>query len=255
MFSMSNYAEFSPELWNQIETEIELYLKNEGSPHYAAFDADGTLWDIDAGETFFQYQLAHSDLKNLPADPWTYYHEWKERDPRAAYLWLAQISKGHSLAKVRSWARECMKKQPQWPVFPAQRKLIHWLRSKGIRVFVVTASIKWAVEPFAELLGLHYDDVIGIETLIKDGIVTDQLNGNITWKEGKSQTLLERTQGVSPLLCAGNTMGDASLIDCSQLLKLAVSCSKEGEELFETELSLQKMARENNWLSHSFRRH
>lgn len=252
MANMSKYQDFSSELWNHFEVEIEKHLKRENSPHYAAFDADGTLWDVDAGETFFHYQIAHSGLANLPADPWNHYHEWKDRDPRAAYLWLAQISKGHTLAQVRQWARECAKKQTSWPTFPAQKKLIHWLRSKGIRVFVVTASIKWAVEPFAELLGLHYDDVIGVETHINDGVVTDRLNGNITWKEGKSQTLLEKTQGVKPILGVGNTMGDASLIDCSQLLKLAVCSSKEGDELYETELSLQKMARENNWLSHSF---
>ncbi len=249
---MKHYNDFSSELWNQIETEIDQHLRVEGSPHYAAFDADGTLWDVDAGETFFQYQIDHSELKDLPSDPWHYYHQWKERDPRGAYLWLAQISKGHTLAQVRQWARECLRLQKEWPLFPAQHRLIQRLRAKGIRVFVVTASIKWAVEPFAELLGLHYDDVIGVETQVVDGIITEQQKGNITWKEGKAQSLLEKTQGVRPILSCGNTMGDAALIDCSQRLKLAVCCSKVGDELFETELSLQKMARENNWLTHSF---
>lgn len=250
---MSSYLDFSPELWSQLEKEIDAHLQEEGSPHYAAFDADGTLWDVDAGEAFFHYQIRHSGLKNLPADPWLHYQEWKEHDPRGAYLWLAQISQGHSLAQVRRWARECRAQQGHWPVFPAQKKLIQWLRSKGIRVFVVTASIKWAVEPFAELLGLHYDDVIGVETHTENGMVTDRLKGQITWKEGKAQTLLERTQGLRPLFCCGNTMGDAALIDSSQVSKLAVCSTQEGDELFETEISLQKMARENNWLTHSFR--
>lgn len=249
---MSKNANFKVEIWNLIEREIENHLKNNGSPHYAAFDADGTLWNIDAGECFFQYQIDHSNLKNLPADPWKHYHEWKERDPATAYLWLAQINRGHTLSQVRYWAQQCLKSHPHWPIFTAQKNLIHWLKNKGIRVFVVTASIKWAVEPFAELLGLHYDDVIGVETKVENGVVTDKQNGFITWKGGKSQALLERTQGIAPLLCSGNTMGDASLIGCSQLIKLAVSSALQGEELFETELSLQKLARENNWLSHSF---
>lgn len=250
---MSVYVDFSPELWSLLENEIDEHLKNEGAPHYAAFDADGTLWDIDAGEAFFQYQINHSGLKGLPDDPWGYYHQWKERDPRGAYLWLAQISRGHSLAQVRHWARLCRNQQKSWPIFPAQHKLIHLLRSKGVRVFVVTASIKWAVEPFAELLGFHYDDVLGVETQVENGVVTDRQKGLITWKEGKAQSLLERTQGLRPLFCCGNTMGDAALIDCSQLLKLAVCSTQEGDELFDTELSLQKMARENDWLTHSFR--
>jgi len=246
------FKDFSPDLWRNIQNEIETFIKNEPPPYYAAFDADGTLWNTDAGEVFFQYQIESSGIKNLPPDPWGYYHQWKEKDPPGAYLWLAQISQGHSLSQVRSWARNCSQLQENWPVFPAQQKLILWLRSKGIRVFVVTASIKWAVEPFMPHLGLHYDDVIGIETKIHNGIVTDKISGVVTWKEGKSQALLEKTQGVSPLFCAGNTMGDAALISCSKGVKLAVSCSQEGEALFETELALQKMAREHQWLTHSF---
>ena len=252
MAFMSDYKDFSPELWTQIEKEVDHFLKYQPGPHYAAFDADGTLWDIDAGETFFQHQITYSGLKNLPQDPWRHYHDWKESDTPSAYLWLAQISRGQTLSQVRQWARDCRDRQLPWPIFPAQKKLIHFLRAKGIRIFVITASIKWAVEPFAELLGLHYDDVLGVETVVENGIVTDRQKGLITWKEGKAQTLLERTQGIAPLLSCGNTMGDAALLDCSQLLKLAVCSSKEGDELFATELSLQQMARENNWLSHSF---
>lgn len=250
---MLSFVDYRPELWERIEREIEDHLSVEGGPHYAAFDADGTLWAVDAGETFFQYQIDYAGLSGLPEDPWSHYHQWKERDPRGAYLWLAQISAGQTLAQVRQWGRGCLEKHRPWPVFPAQRRLIQWLRQKGIRVFVVTASIKWAVEPFAELLGLHYDDVIGVETKVINGIVTDEQRGPITWKEGKAEALLDRTQGVKPILCSGNTMGDAALIDCSQLLKLAVCSTTENDELFETELSLQKLAREREWLTHSFR--
>lgn len=250
---MSKYLDFTSDVWKHIENEIERYLNLHEGPHYAAFDADGTLWDIDAGETFFKYQLDHSQLKGLPEDPWNHYHHWKELDPRSAYLWLAQISKDHSLAQVRHWGRACLKSNPNWPIYPSQKKLIQFLRSRGIRVYIVTASIKWAVEPFVELLGLHYDDVIGVETKIESGIVTDIINGRITWKEGKAETLLEKTQGVAPLFCSGNTMGDVELINCSQLLKMAVHCSSPGDELYETELSLQKIARENFWLTHSFK--
>lgn len=249
---MFNHEEFNQDLWEHIDTETDKYLARVDSPHYAAFDADGTLWNTDAGETFFHYQLAHAGISNLPNDPWGHYLQWKERDPLGAYLWLAQINAGHSLTKVRRWGHECLKKNDPWPVFASQRQLVQMLKSKGIRVFVVTASIKWAVEPFAELLGLHYDDVIGVETEIRDGIITDIPKGPITWKEGKPQALLEKTQGVLPCLCVGNTMGDAALLECSQLLRLAVCASQEGEDLYDTELSLQRMARSNQWLTHSF---
>lgn len=249
---MKIYKEFEKETWDNIQFEVDRYLSNNVSPHYAAFDADGTLWDVDAGERFFQYQIDHCGLKGLPADPWGHYHEWKERDTTAAYLWLAQINKGQRLEQVRRWAKDCLKQHSHWPVFPQQRKLIQWLKSKGLRVFVVTASIKWAVEPFAELLGIHYDDVIGVETKCVDGIVTDEQKGLISWREGKPKRLLELTNGVPPLLCSGNTMGDLQLLQAAKLVKLAVSAAPEGSELYETEMSLQKIANENVWMGHRF---
>jgi len=250
---MIKNTNFKFEVLSKIEREISNYINNNVSPHYAAFDADGTLWNKDAGETFFQFQIDHSNLLNLPPDPWNYYHEWKNTDPASAYLWLAQINCGQPLSRVRYWAQQCLKSHSQWPIFNAQKKLVQWLKERGVRVFVVTASIKWAVEPFAELLGLHYDDVIGVETIVENGIITDKQSGFITWKEGKAQSILERTQGIPPLFCSGNTMGDAALLGCSQLIKLAVNSSVIGEELYETEMALQKLANENNWLSHSFR--
>lgn len=249
---MRKYTDFSPELWTLLETELETYIRHNVSPHYAAFDADGTLWDIDAGETFFKFQIEKCNLPNLPSDPWAYYHEWKDRDPKGAYLWLAQINKGQSLEQVRKWGRECLRETTQWPIFPAQRKLIQWFKSKGVRVYIVTASIKWAVEPFAELLGLHYDDVIGVETHNKNGIISDEMKGLITWRQGKPERLLQLTDGIAPLFCSGNTMGDLQLLESARLLKMAVGAAAENTELFETELSLQKIAKESGWLSHRF---
>lgn len=252
IFTMKSYKDYEKQTWDIIQTEVDKYINNNVSPHYAAFDADGTLWDVDAGESFFRYQIDHCELKGLPADPWGHYHEWKERDTHAAYLWLAQINKGQRLEQVRRWAKDNLNSHKEWPIFPQQRKLIQWLKSKGIRVFVVTASIKWAVEPFAELLGLHYDDVIGVETKCVDGVVTDEMSGMITWREGKPRRLLQLTDGVMPLFCSGNTMGDLQLLQSARLLKLAVSAAAQGTELYETEMSLQKVACENAWLSHRF---
>lgn len=249
---MRKFNDFSPELIKKIQFHIDLYLSQVEPPHYAAFDADGTLWNIDAGEAFFKYQIRNSNLKDLPSDPWHHYHSWKEQNPREAYLWLAQINANEKLSSVRHWGRGCLEQNRDWPVYSAQRQLIQWLRLKGIRVFIVTASIKWAVEPFAELMGLHYDDVIGVETEVRDGIVSSQQRGPITWREGKPEALLERTQGVNPCLCVGNTMGDAALLESSAAVRLAVRCSKFGDELYATENELREWAEKRGWFTHSF---
>ncbi len=249
---MKLFNDYPKDLIANIETEIENYLTHNPSPHYAAFDADGTLWDIDAGEVFFEYQLNKCNLKNLPENPWKFYHDWKAHDPKGAYLWLAQINKGLPIEQVRKWGRDCLRESKNWPIFPSQRKLIHWLKNKGIRVFIVTASIKWAVEPFAELLGLHYDDVLGVETEVLNGVVSERQKGTITYKEGKSQKLLQYTDQVTPLLCSGNTMGDLQLLECSKLIKLAVSSARPNTELYQTESELKNIAVQRGWSHHTF---
>ena len=57
-----NYKNFPGEYWSQIESAI-VELKSKNLKLIAAFDADGTLWDVDLGENFFQYQI---DNKQVP---------------------------------------------------------------------------------------------------------------------------------------------------------------------------------------------
>jgi phosphoserine phosphatase len=245
--------EFSPELWSRLSGDIERAISEYRGPRIAAFDADGTLWDNDAGETFFDYQIRHCDLKGLPADPWEHYHALKQPDPRIAYVWLAQISAGHSLERVREWASECFKKFGSWPVFDSQRRLIEMLRQHDFEIYIVTASIKWAVEPVAGLVGVDNDHVIGITTRIENGKVGMEPLHPITWREGKAEGLLAATKGVRPLLACGNTYGDTHLLESATHVRLAVSTQNEPGGLFDEETKLLTEATARGWLRHAFR--
>lgn len=246
------YKEYSNEFWQQIEQSIELALKNDPHP-VAAFDADGTLWDIDLGEAFFQYQI-DKNLVPMPPNTWDYYHELKKKndDPREAYLWLAQINDGIALETVRDWAQKSFDLNQPIPIFAEQKKLIDLLLSKNIEVYVVTASVKWAVEPGAKALGIDFDHVIGVETESPSGIINTQQKGIITYRQGKSEALLEKTNGKKPFLCSGNTMGDFHLLQTASSLSLAVSAASREEALFKTEMELQKNAENLQWLAHRF---
>ncbi len=246
------YKEYSKDIWNHIEQSVEAALKIHPRP-VAAFDADGTLWDIDLGETFFQHQI-EKKLVPLPENPWDHYHELKKKnnDPREAYLWLAQLNKGVSLTKVREWAQQAVTEAQPIPVFQEQQKLIEFLLGKNVEVFIVTASVKWAVEPGAQLVGLDSDHVIGIETKVQSSLVSDQQKGIITYRQGKVDALLERTGGRKPFLSAGNTTGDLQLLQAATHVALAVSAASREDALFKTEMELQEQAKKNSWLSHRF---
>ena len=57
------------EMLAKLRKKIDRALDSGAHP-IAAFDADGTLWDMDMGEHFFQHQISKKLLPDLPADPW-----------------------------------------------------------------------------------------------------------------------------------------------------------------------------------------
>src|SRR4051812_277802 len=115
------YKNFPSEFWDLLSKALETERKTNSRP-VAAFDADGTLWDTDLGENFFKWQVQHSNLPDLPKDPWRHYRDWKEGDdPRPAYLRLAQINKGQSLKQVQGWAEQAVKAHEPLPIFEEQK--------------------------------------------------------------------------------------------------------------------------------------
>jgi phosphoserine phosphatase len=217
----------------------------------AAFDADWTLWDTDLGEGLFHYQIQNK-LVELPPDPWGEYNRMKvELGNRAAFLWLAQINKGVSLAKVREWAEAGVASKPL-PVYDEIPVILSKLKSLDVEIYVVTASIKWAVEPGARRLGLTFDQVIGIETEVVSGVVTDKQHGVISYREGKPEALLAKTGGVHPYFAAGNTEGDKWLLESSTHLRLVMSSAPEDQENWATESKMLALAQERDWYSHRY---
>lgn len=123
----------------------------------------------------------------------------------------------------------------------------------GADIYVVTASIKWAVEPAAESLGISRDHVIGVQTAVVDGVVTDKQEGAITWREGKVVGLLETTRRRRPFLCAGNTMGDLPLLDCATHFRVVNAAAGPGDTNRESEQKLVEIAKKRGWFFHVYR--
>jgi len=253
-YSSMKYKDFSPQLYKSIETTIH-QVKNTQQNPCVAFDADGTLWDLDLGEEFFKYQIEKS-LVPFPKDPWDYYHQLKlkNNNPREAYLWLAQINANVPLQTVRLWAQQAVENLTPLPIFESQKSIISLFQKADIEVFVVTAPVKWAVEPGAALLGIPPENVIGVQTKTSsNGIITNEQNGPMTYREGKVEGLLHFNQNRTPFFCSGNTMGDWELLNKASHLQLAVSgCTEVESVLFKTEMDLQMKAQEKGWQTHRF---
>ena len=216
----------------------------------AAFDADGTLWNTDLGEALFDYQVRNKLLPNLPPDPWAHYERLKaEVSHEVAYLWLAQINEGLPLAQVRAWAQTAVDEMSPVPVFPEVVDLIAELLALKVEVYIVTASIKWAVEPGAALVGLKPENVIGIRTKVTGGLVTTEQDGPITYRGGKVEGLKAVVGPAKPFLCAGNTEGDLLLLESATDLRLVIAGNPESNHNFATEQRMLQLADERGWFS------
>lgn len=234
-----------------IETFLSESKTLKNSPKlYAAFDADGTLWPGDLGENFFKWQIKHCQELGLPANPWQHYRSLKSQpDPRPGYLWLAQINEGLPLEKIQNWAKSAFNEYSEGKTFPFQLSLIQLLQRYHVEIFIVTASVKWAVEPGVFQLNLKNENVIGVETEILNGKISKIQKGTITYKEGKPEELLKRTHGIKPFLVSGNSTGDLALLECATQFRVTVQSAGPDHELFENESGLKKIAKEKNWIS------
>lgn len=235
----------------EVFKRVDELIEDCAGEKYAAFDADGTLWETDVGEMYFHYQIKNK-LVPLPKDPWAHYMELKAQHPPTAYLWLAQIHAGVKIEVVRKWAKECFKAQKKVPFFEEQREVIKKLKAAGFKIFVVTASVKWAVEPGAEVLGIPFENVLGVQTKVENGTVTDQGLGEVTWKKGKAIELLKATKNIKPYFVSGNTTGDLEMLEISQGLCLTIKSESSTGRLRETEEALDKISIEKNWLRLAF---
>lgn len=234
----------------EIKQKIDESLNNGANP-IAAFDADGTLWSNDLGELYFEYLVSNNYLKDLPENPFEHYLYLKnEVKPETAYLWLAQVCKGVPQSKMREWSAICAKDAVGNTIFEGQKELVNYLQEKGVQVYVVTASIKWAVEGGAALLNIPKDNVIGVTVKIDDNDrLTDIQDGPVTFQKGKVTALLEKTNNKVPFFAAGNTMGDLHLINSASHVKVCVNSAPKESKLFDTEAELLAMASKEGWFT------
>jgi hypothetical protein len=163
------------------------------------------------------------------------YHEGKLHDNTPAfagydpdlyqpsYAWLGHLLAGYHveyLEKLCAMAVSEAIKEESVTIYPQMEWLIYKLQEKGFHVEVITASPKILVAPFANYLGIHEDNVSGIENVIKDGVITadfigcgpfkDGENKIMTYKKGKRCKMNEKIFGIT---------GNAALEPASDLSK------------------------------------
>ncbi len=228
-----------------IKNEIQNALKDPKANPIAAFDADGTCWFSDVGRDFFDHQI-NKNFFSGPSYNWEDYKKREDVDIKVGLLWLAEILENFSLDEVRKFGDEF--NQEIRPNFiKHQKEIIKFLKEQDVEVYIVTASVKWTVEAAALEMGIKRENVIGVETEVKDGVITSIQKGHMTWKEGKVKALLDHTNGKIPFFVSGNTTSDVPMMKISSHLRQVIRSVDEKSEIFSSEAEALKIAKIEGW--------
>jgi HAD superfamily phosphoserine phosphatase-like hydrolase len=211
----------------------------------AVFDADGTLWADDLGETHI-HVLAERRFVEPGAGHKSLLSEYASRceaDVDDGYAWGARILGDMPEARVvesaiEAWARH--RDRLLEPVAAVVRALL----TAGVDVAVVSASNRWVVEAAVEELGIGPKRVIAVD-LERDGatltrtVVQPMPNG--PGKVGAIDVHLGRR----PTLAFGNSVHDVPMLRSAALGVCVLATTAEQPELSEV---LEVIRAEAGWL-------
>ena len=205
-------------------------------PPVLAFDADGTLWQGDVGDDFFDALIAGGLV--LPSAQaamarelgiaggegdrpeqalFDAYHSGKFDEERF-YECVAWAAAGRDRGAVLEVARrvQAERKLPE-RLHAEIRPVLAWARARGAEVYVVSASPRLVVQEGARLLGLEPARVLGAEAVFEGERMMPAALRPIPYGAGKVVALRKHI-GARPLLAAfGDNVFDVPMMKEAQL--------------------------------------
>lgn len=147
-------------------------------PDFAVFDCDGTLWDGDAGERFFDWELNRCVISAE-----------RTRAIRARYVdYLAgkvseddmcgemvTLHQGLSESEVRSLAEQFFREHFVRRVFPEMLELVRRLQSQGCEVWAVSSTNHWVIHAAMKYFGIAEGKILAATVEVDAGTITDRL--------------------------------------------------------------------------------
>ncbi len=188
---------------------------------YAAFDLDNTLLNGDIGEAVFAALLKEKIVQDFG---WKDYLALIGQNREAAYKKIIEVMNGLELSMIKSITREIIKKEEKFIEIgegniivpkpnPVMQSLIFFLKTKGVDIYVVTASTKISAEIICwEYFGIPASNVLGaiMNTDKKNRVFYD--NSEIPYAEGKVNAL-KRKLDHKPSFTGGDGIWDKYLLD------------------------------------------
>ncbi len=236
---------FSEEANLQLDRFLQ-ETKNESGRKIAVFDGDGTVLGQTphylADEAMYNYALSHPD-KN----PEIFQEMIGQLNVSIPYVQnRVKYISGMSLQEYRDLGEDFFNKYYSNKIFEPMRDLISVLKQNGFEIWIITASPEGMYQQFlSKALEIPITNIVGIKSVIKDGIITDEIINPVPQDHGKKWAIESFVQDV-PLLVAGNSRGDKEMIEFSRGLKMIVNPDEHIAP--DQQESISDYAKKNDWL-------
>lgn len=220
---------------NEINNQIESFLNTTITMKIrkvAVFDGDGTV----IGQV--PYYLADEALYRY-ADK--YYKGRTDSHSRGKLAILERMVKnGNNVGKpyvedrvhflsgmtpteVMDMGYECYLDSYQGKFYPEMKQLIANLKEYGFEVWILTASPEYLYQKFlSEELGLPDTQILGVKSVVANGVLTDEIIMPIPQDDGKANVIPTFIK-TRPLIVGGNSRGDMDMLNQSCGLKIVVN--------------------------------
>jgi len=239
--------------WNPlVEARLEQFFQKLDTIEnpVAVFDADGTLWSNDLGESFFKWLVENKKLIGVDysKDLYQEYQDLCDKDVDEGFSSLITIMAGISEDELKEWADEFFQTFDH-NVYPKQKELVKKLHDSGVDVWIVSASNRWSIETAVIYLGIEEDHVVAMESEVIDGVITDQMIPPILHGHGKVEGIKKYIGDRVDFVC-GNSRSDYEMLDFASEMSLIINPSDKvgtisAEDVAESSLLIE--AEENGW--------
>ncbi len=210
----------------EVNQKLEKFLKDsqaESGRKVAVFDGDGTVLGQAphylADECMYMYAKKHPDKR-----PELLAEMGKMRNVEIPYVrGRVEYLAGETLADLRRMGERCFDDLYSEKIFTPMRDLIRRLVKHGFEVWVVTGSPEALYQQFlSKHLGIPITHVVGVKSVVRGGVVTDEIVPPVPQDHGKKEAIETFIQD-RPLLVAGNSRGDKEMIEYSRGLRMIVN--------------------------------
>jgi phosphoserine phosphatase len=183
----------------------------------AAFDCDGTLWRIDAGEGFFYWEMERGLLPEEVAR-WARQRYEEYRAGRVDEVTMCgemvTIHKGLPCEMLDRAAAEYFDQQVAPWIFPEMQELARRLADSGCELWAISSTNDWIIRAAAPRFGFAPERVIAACVASEGGCATDRLV-RVPTDELKAEAVHELLPR-APDVAFGNSIHDLAMLELGQ---------------------------------------